>query len=212
VIEMRATTKLVGSVLCAAALVFATSPVSANLLTNPGFETGDLTGWQALNTAGNATITVQSPDNGPSAPGTHHAFANNQAEALGLTLKQSTAPGSAVPGTVFYSFDLKLGEADLGGVFFVEIFAENAQNAVISNGPGLLGNYTPANWTTFSGSFVAPPNTDHLTIQFGAITGANIGSKSSMLIDNVDLNQGSVPVEAVTWSGLKGSFGRGPTE
>ncbi len=76
--EMKATKKLVGIVMCAAALVVAVSPVSANLLTNPGFETGDLTGWLALNTSGNANITVESPDNGPSAAGTHNAFLNNQ--------------------------------------------------------------------------------------------------------------------------------------
>lgn len=208
---MKATKKLVGIVMCAAALVVAVSPVSANLLTNPGFETGDLTGWLALNTSGNAVITVESPDNGPSAPGTHNAFLNNQAEALGLTLKQSTAPGSATAGTVFYSFDLKLGQAALGGVFFVEIFAENAANAVIGRAP-LLGNFTPANWTTISGSFVAPPNTDHLTIQFEAVTGAVIGSNSSMHVDNVDLNQGVVPVAPVSWGQLKAGYSRGPTE
>lgn len=183
-----------------------TAASAANLLVNPGFETGDLTGWQALNLSGSASITVGSPDNGPSAPGTFHAFLNNQSEALGLTLKQVTPDGSAAPGPVFYSYDLKLGVAALGGVFFVEIFAQNAAGAVIANA-GLQGNYTPANWTSFSGSFVAPANTDHLTIQFEAVTGAVIGGQSSMRVDNVNLNQGSlVSAKPTSWGRIKGLY------
>lgn len=203
---MKATTKVLGSAICAAVFALVAGQASANLLTNPNFETGDLTGWLALQTSGSATITVQTPDNGPSGAGTHNAFLNNQGEALGLTLQQTTPAGSASPGTVFYSFDLKLGEAANGGVFFVEIFAQNAAGAVIGNA-GLLGNFTPANWTTISGSFVAPPNTDHLTIQFEAVTGAVTGSKSSMRVDNVDLNQGVVPVAPSTWSSVKALYG-----
>jgi hypothetical protein len=131
---------------------------------------------------------------------------DNQAMALGLTLKQSTPPGSAIAGTVFYSFDLKLGQAANGGVFFVEIFAEQVGGGVIG-GSGLLGNYTPAGWTTFQGSFVAPANTDFLTIQFMANTGAVGGSVSSMHVDNVDLHQAPVvPVESPSWEGMKALY------
>jgi hypothetical protein len=186
--------------------VTATGAAAANLLTNPGFETGDLTGWLVFGVSGGSGVTVQSPDNGPSAPGTHNAFMDNHAEAVGLTLKQSTPPGSAAPGTVFYSFDLKLGQAANGGVFFVQVFAEKAGGGVIG-GSNLLGNYTPANWTTYQGSFVAPANTDFLTIQFMANTGAVIGSISSMHVDNVDLNQGSiVPAQSTSWGRMKALY------
>jgi hypothetical protein len=183
-----------------------TAASAANLLTNPGFETGDLTGWLALNLSGSASITVQSPDNGPSAAGTHNAFMDNRSEALGMTLKQSTPAGSAVGGTVYYSFDLKLGQAANGGVFFVQVFAEKAGGGVIG-GSTLLGNYTPANWTRFSGSFVAPANTDFLTIQFMANTGAVTGSVSSMHVDNVDLNQGGVvSAQPTSWGRMKALY------
>ena len=76
-------------------------------------------------------VTIQSPDNGPSAPGTHNAFLDNQAQAIGLGLKQTTVPGSATEGEVNYSFDLKLDQADVGGVLFVEIFAEQSGAGVI---------------------------------------------------------------------------------
>ena len=197
------------SATCVALLLAATvtAASAANLLTNPGFETGDLTGWQVFQGSANAFVTVQSPDNGPALPGTHNAFISNQAEAGGLTLAQTTPNGSAVPGTVYYSFDLKLGQAANGGVFFVEIFAQNAAGGVISHGPGLLGNYTPANWTTFTGSFVAPANTDHLTIQFEAPTGAVVGTISTMHVDNVDLNQGSVvSAQSTSWGRMKALY------
>lgn len=165
--------------------VLATTIIEApsNLLVNPGFETGDLTGWEVFGQSGESDVTVLSGDNGPSEPGMHSAFMDNHALALGLTLKQSTAAGSARPGQVFYSFDLKLGEADVGGVFFVEIFAEQAGGGVIGQS-GLLGNYTPADWTAYDGSFEAPVGTDFLTIQFMANTGGAEGSISTMNVDN----------------------------
>ena len=104
---------------------------------------------------------------------------------------------------MFYSFDLKLGQAANGGVFFVEIFAEQSGVGIIG-GSGLLGNYTPADWTNFSGQFEAPAGTDFFTIQFVAVTGAVTGSVSSMYVDNVDLNQGgSVPTQTKSVGTLK---------
>ncbi len=182
------------------------SALAVNLLVNPGFETGDLTGWQVFGASPSSSVTIQSPDNGPSAPGTHNAFMDNQAEAVGLVLKQSTDPGSASEGDVDYSFDLKLIQADLGGVFFVQIFAEQSGVGIVG-GTGLMGPYWPWNtWETFSGSFVAPAGTDFLTIQFTATTGATTGSTCLMHVDNVVLDQGTVPVEDASWGGVKALF------
>lgn len=198
---MRMSVTLAAAVLA----VSATMSLAANVATNPGFESGDLTGWVVLNASGSAGVTVQSPDNGPSLAGTHNAFLDNRSEALGLTLKQSTPAGSAFPGPVLWSFDPAPGQAALGGVFFVEIFAEKAGGGVIG-GSGLLGNYTPTAWTTYSGSFVAPANTDFLTIQFEAVTGANVGSMSSMHVDNIFLDQGFSPVQPSTWGNIKSLY------
>ncbi len=198
---MQMTKKLVlGCVL--ATLVGVAGVASAeNVLVNPGFESGDLTGWLVFGASPNSSVTVVSGDNGPSAPGSSCAFMDNHAQAMGLTLKQSTLPGTAGPGTVLYSFDLKLGQAANGGVFFVELFAEQEGVGIIG-GSGLLGNYTPAGWTTFSGSFLAPEGTDFVTIQLTAVTGAVDGTVSSMYVDNVILDA-AVAVEPTTWSAIK---------
>jgi hypothetical protein len=196
--------------LAAAVLVLplagAMNPASAlGLLSNADFETGTLTSWGVFGGNANAFVTVQSPDNGPSAPGQHNAFMDNHAEAIGLTLKGSTGPGTAAAGTVHYSFDLKLGQAAASGVFFVQVFAEQAGGGVIG-GSVLLGNYTPATWTTYTGTFVAPAGTDFLTIQFMANTGAVTGAISSMHVDNVNLYQDSVPTESSTWGSIKSLY------
>jgi hypothetical protein len=178
-----------------------------NLLTNPGFETGDLTGWNVFGISGLSNVVVQSGDNGPSAPGTNVAFLENNAEGIALTLKQSTPAGSASgAGTATYSFDLLLGGAGLGGVFFVEVFAEQANGGVIA-GSGVLGNYTPGNWTNFSGAFAVPANTDFLTIQLSAITGAVVGGFSTMYADNVSLEfEGVVSTDETTWGNMKALY------
>ncbi len=178
-----------------------------NLLLNPGFETGDLTDWLVFGEGPNSSVTVQSPDNGPSLPGTHNAFMDNQALAVGLTLKQSTAAGSAGPGTVYYAYDMLLDQADVGGVLFVEIFAEQAGGGVIGSS-GLMGPLWAWEWTFYEGSFEAPANTDFLTIQIMANTGAADGSTCLVHVDNVYLSQEGPPVatEAQSWSDTKALY------
>jgi hypothetical protein len=206
---MQVLNKLILGGLCAVLLLPLTAGNASaqNLLVNPDFETGDLTGWLVAGASGSSVITVNSPDNGPSAPGTNHAFLDNQAEGLALTLKQSTPSGvGAGGGTVFYSFDLKLGQAANGGVFFVEVFAEEDGVGVVASS-GVLGNYTPADWTAYSGSFESPAGTDFLTIQLSAITGAVTGSVSSMLVDNVSLRiDAPVSAEPESWGGVKAQY------
>jgi hypothetical protein len=198
---------LVCSISSLALTVAAGSGTAANLLGNPGFETGTLAPWAGVGGVGaNATVSVLSGDNGPSAPGTHYAYLDNRAEANGLTMAQTTANGTAENGIVHYSYDLSLGTAANGGVFFVEVFAQNAVGAVIGNA-GLQGNYAPTGWTTYSGSFMAPAGTDHITIQFEAPTGAVLGSVSSMKVDNVDVHQDlPVPTDRATWGRIKSLY------
>ncbi len=190
-------------------LVGAVNVASAqNILGNGDFETGDLTDWTVAGGNEEATVMVVTPGNGPSLPGVNHAFMNNTGEALGLTLKQTTAPGTATGGTVYYLLDVNVLEAEVGGVVFYEIFAE-AEGMGIVGGSGLNGPFFPSDgFVTFSGDFEAPANTSFLTMQVVAATGANAASTCVVQVDNVALTQGEAPVasEASSWSNVKAMY------
>lgn len=203
---MKMRTSFTCAVVVAVLALTATAGFATNILTNPGFETGDLTGWQVFGLGANSTATIVTNDNGPSQGGNSCAFLDNHAEALGLTMKQTTTPGTAAPGLVYWSFDLKLGQAAVGGVFFVQVFAEQTGGGIVATS-GLLGNYAPADWVNYSGSFMAPAGTNFMTIQFMCNTGAAVGSISKMYVDNVAISQQPiVPEEPTSWGEVKGLF------
>ena len=78
--------------------------------------------------------------------------------------------------------------ADVGGVLFVEIFAEQEGVGIIG-GSGLIGPLWPWEWTHYEGTFEAPAGTDFLTIQFMANTGAAEGTNCVAHVDNVYLSK-----------------------
>jgi hypothetical protein len=187
---MKATSKLVAGLMCAAALVLAAGQASAaNLVLNPGFETGTTANWLVLN-AGTVTVVT---DNGPAAPGTFSAFMQNTFAANNLALQQSTALGSASPGTVNYSFDLKVDSSLNGGVVFIHFWDINSTGGVIDQGPGLKGPYFNTGWQTYTGSWTAPANVDHFEVEIDCTTGATAGSAESIHVDNVSISQAVVP-------------------
>ncbi len=161
--------------------------LAQNLIQNPGFNTGDLTGWTPINAASGATVSVIPTGGNP----TDYGWLNNTLEAYNLALSQTTPNGSAAGAglTIDYSFDLLGGSQAAGGVDFIHIFDENSTGGVISQGPGLLGPYFPSasGWTTYTGSFTTVAGSDHLYIEFDATTGANSGSTDQMGVDNVVL-------------------------
>ncbi|MFT5783865.1 MAG: hypothetical protein ACI9JE_001188 [Candidatus Krumholzibacteriia bacterium] len=185
----------------------AVGAMAQNILTNPGFESGNLAGWSVAGGNFATSVTVESPDNGPSLPGTNNAYMVNNGEAIGLTLKQTTASGTAGPGLVTYSFDLLLDQADVGGVVFVEIFAEGDGVGVVG-GSGLLGPFFPFNnWASYVGSFMAPAATDFITMQFVAATGAATGTNCIVHVDNASVEvQGVVADEVASFGGVKALY------
>jgi hypothetical protein len=160
------------------------------LILNPGFETGDLTDWSVLGVSGgSAYVNVLSPNNGPSAPGTHDAYMYNVIPAANLALQQSTALGDASPGLVNYSLDLKVDSSLNGGVVFIHLWDINATGGVIDQGPGLLGPYFNTGWTTLAGSWTAPAGVNHFEVEIDCTTGATSGSTEAIEVDNVSLTQ-----------------------
>lgn len=188
---MKITLKTITGLASLAGLLIGNTALAANLILNPDFSTGDLTGWTPLGVTSGATITVNPTGGNPG----DYAWLNNSVQAYNLGLSQTTPNGSVVGAglTVTYSFDLLGGSQAAGGVDFVHIFDQNSTGGVISQGPGLLGPFFPSasGWTTYTGSFTTVAGSDHLTIEFDATTGANIGSVDQMGVDNVVL---SLPV------------------
>ncbi len=190
---MRITIKTIAGLTSLAGLLIGNSVFAQNLIQNPGFGTGDLTGWTPLNATSGATINVLPTGGNP----TDYVWLNNSLEAYNLALSQTTPNGSVVGAGVLvnYSFDLLGGNQAAGGVDFIHIFDEAANGAVLSQGPGLLGPYFPpsASWTTYTGSFTTVAGSDHLYIEFDATTGANSGAMDQMGIDNVILTAAPEP-------------------
>jgi hypothetical protein len=188
---MKAGRKFIGSSFFAVALAVAVSQVSAaNLLLNPDFETGTTANWLVLNAG---TVTVDGTQNGPSAPGTYSVFMQNTLPANNLALQQTTAVGSASPGLVNYSFDLKVDSSLNGGVVFIHFWDINSSGGVIDQGPGLKGPYFNTGWVTYTGSWTAPANVNRFTVEFDCTTGAAAGSAESIHIDNVSISQAVIP-------------------
>lgn len=190
---MKITIKIITGLTALAGLLIGNTLLAQNLIQNPDFGTGDLTGWTPLNAGSGATITVLPTGGNP----TDYAWLDNSLEAYNLALSQATPDGSVVGAgiVVNYSFDLLGGNQAAGGVDFIHIFDEDSTGGVISQGPGLLGPYFPSTsgWTTYTGSFTTVAGSDHLYIEFDATTGANPGAMDQMGIDNVVL---SVPEPA----------------
>jgi hypothetical protein len=94
---MKTTPKLFFALTAAAALSFA-HPASANLITNPGFETGDFTGWSKVGGLVAGTINGVSPHSG-------NFQAIFSADGLALTQSVATTPGAS------YTIDFFLAQA-----------------------------------------------------------------------------------------------------
>jgi hypothetical protein len=191
---MKFDQRLFAAALGIALFVVSASRVSAtNLIANPGFETGDLTGWTVINASPYGGVSVRSDENDPLAAGSFNAFASNLYSAAQIELQQSTPLGSAGPGTVNYSFDLRLDLSVRGGSFAVHIWDVNSGGGIIDQGPGLLQPNISADgsWHTFSGTFTAPSNVDHFEIEFDTSVPVPLTGSSAeiMRIDNVSISQ-----------------------
>jgi hypothetical protein len=201
---MKASGKLIGEFLCMAVVAFAARQASAaNLIQNPGVETGTLIDWTVTGSGFGVGVSVRPYGSGPSAPGTYLAFMSNLVGSTTLSLQQSTPTASAVPGLVNYSFDLWNILSANGGTFSIQISDLNSSGGVIDQGPGLLQPNVPidGNWHTISGLFTAPATVDHLEIQF------NCTDTEVLLVDNVSLSQVPEPTSlTLVAMGLLGAF------
>jgi len=150
---------------------------------NGGFESGDFTNWETLGT-GDSFFEVVSDSNS----GDWGAHFRNDADASGALLKQTGIGAGAISAgdMIHIEFSGK-GAAGVGGVFFAELFSVDAGGGVTQS--EILGGapiFFSDTYQTYSfDAFAGPDVAGGLTIQFGAITGAEPASFSEVYLDDV---------------------------
>ncbi len=161
---------------------------AVELAVNGDFETGDTTGWTLpQGAAGGQTWGVTSD----AASGAWAGELFNDVEGAAWPVKQANIGVGIVQANqaITISFDAK-GSGEAGGVAFAELFSELSGGGTSAS--ELLGGaplaLDPDNYTKFVYNTVTGPDVSGgVTLQFNAATGANTGSTSTLLIDNVSV-------------------------
>jgi uncharacterized protein (TIGR03382 family) len=164
------------------------------LTTNGGFEAGDTSGWESFPSA-ISSFAVSSD----AFAGAFSGRLENLASGSAAVIKQANmGVGIVTPfQEVTISFRAK-GSGAAGGVQFAEFFSELAgggvSSAVILGGRPL---FVTDQWQLYSFSTFTGANVDGgVTLQLGAVTGANIGSTSLLFVDNVSVTVIPAPASA----------------
>lgn len=156
------------------------------LTTNGGFEAGDTSGWVSFPSAG-STFNVTGDANS----GAFAAEVFNNTPASPAVVKQANlGVGLVTPGMpVTISFAAK-GSSAAGGVAFAEFFSEIAgggtsASQILGGGPlPLTGQYQTFNFVVPAGADVS----GGVTLQFAAVTGADVGSTTVLFIDDASVS------------------------
>ena len=173
------------SICCSASFNVAIASPQGELTTNGDFELGDTSSWVYFGTP-NSTFAATMDSNSGNFAG--ELF--NPDQAASAVIKQANlGVGVVNPGDVIsISFAAK-GTFASGGVAFAEFFSELSGGGTSSS--EILGG-APLNltssWQTFNFTAVAGQDVSGgVTLQFAAVTGANIGSIADLLIDDVSV-------------------------
>ncbi|HET6409571.1 MAG TPA: PEP-CTERM sorting domain-containing protein [Chthoniobacteraceae bacterium] len=188
------------------AAVFGFSPLAnAAIVFNGDFEIEDSSAADALGWTGeNGTTIIRTPAGGVSGSAGGLVSNTTPVTAAGpLTQNTGFAGGDPVIGGLTYTFrfDSQRTFAN-GGVFQALLVARDDANATLGFPINVTLTTASAGFETFSQNFIAPTGTTRFEINFFAITGADAGSSSSVVVDNIEI----VP-EPTAWVLLLGGIG-----
>jgi hypothetical protein len=166
----------------------------------PGTSPNDALAW----TGENGTTIIRTPTGGVG--GSAGGLISNSipVSAAGpLTENTGLAGGDPAVGGLLYTFRFdSLRTFSNGGVFQAQLVARDNANAALGFPINVTLTMGSASFETFSQDFTAPAGTTRFEINFFAITGADPGSTSSVVVDNVHI----VP-EPSAWALLLGGIG-----
>lgn len=105
-----------------------------------------------------------------------------------LTQNTGFAGGDPATGGQLYTFSFDSQRTFTnGGVFQAQLVARDDANNPLAFPINVTLTLANANFETFSEDFIAPTGTTRFEINFFAITGADPGSSSSVVVDNVQI-------------------------
>jgi len=162
----------------------------AAIVVNGNFEIQDASPADALAWTGeNGTTIMRLVSGGVS--GTAGALISNTVPTSAAgPLRQNTgfAGGDAATGGELYTFSFDSQRTFTnGGVFQAQLVARDGSNNTLGFPINATLTLASATFETFSQDFTAPAGTTRFEINFFAITGADAGSSSSVVIDNVQI-------------------------
>jgi hypothetical protein len=162
----------------------------AAIVANGDFELQGIGPFDAFAWIGeNGTTIIRTPTGGVSGSAGGLISNTTPVSAAGpLTQNTGTAGGDLAVGGLLYTLRFDSQRTfENGGVFQAQLVARDNVNSTLGFPINVTLTTATVGFETFSQEFTAPAGTTRFEINFFAITGADPGSSSSVVVDNVQI-------------------------